>query len=304
MSSTGPVFQNSVYVGINLEDILYGVELVLYFKTMRVLLSPQVRRQKSDVFYAIFSTVMLFLITIWVSTQAVFGEEMWLVNAGYPGGFDAYWQANASVWYQDMGTTAVTILQLMTDGLMIHRCRMICGSNRVIIVPAIVWLGSLVLGIMVVVLSSSPGGNFFVGLTAKLGLAYYSVSVGLTAMLTLMICHRIVKQGMEMKEHFGKDHASAYFTLLSLVIESVLPYTLSGIAFLVSFGVGSPTSIAFACVYIMMMCISPQMLILRMASGGAWTEETTEAGPSLKFKTPGESGCFDGSVTVHGDVLA
>ena len=149
MSSTGPVFQNSVYVGINLEDILYGksgnaelefrailplrslagVELVLYFKTMHVLLSSQVPRKKSDVFYAIFSTVMLFLITLWVSTQAVFGEEMWLVNAGYPGGPDAYWQENASVWYLDLGTTAVTILQLMTDALMVrhdHGWRRLC----------------------------------------------------------------------------------------------------------------------------------------------------------------------------------
>lgn len=138
--SSGPVFQNAVYVGINLEDILYGksgsvelefrailplrllagVELVLYLKTMHVLLSPEGRRKKSDVLYAIFSTVMLLMITLWVSTQAVFGEEMWLVNAGYPGGPDAYWASYASVWYMDLGTTAITVLQLMTDGLMVR----------------------------------------------------------------------------------------------------------------------------------------------------------------------------------------
>ena len=106
---------------------------------------------------------------------------------------------------------------------------------------------------MVVFLSSSPGGNFFVGIVAELGLAYYSLSVGLTAMLTWIICHRMVKHALDVKEHLGKDYASVYFALFALIIESMLPYTLSGIAFLVSFGVGSPTSIAFACVYILMM---------------------------------------------------
>ena len=122
---------------------------------------------------------------------------------------------------------------------------------------------------MVVVLSSSPGGNFFVGLTAKLGLAYYSVSVGLTAMLTWMICYRILKRAGEVRNDLGKDYASAYFALLSLMIESVLPYTLSGIAFLVSFGVGSPTSIAFACVYIMMMVSRSMWWSVMRANGFA-----------------------------------
>ncbi|KAF8132494.1 hypothetical protein EV363DRAFT_109591 [Boletus edulis] len=285
MSSYGPVFQNSVYVGINLQNILYGVELVLYFKTMHVLLSSKVRHKKSDKFYAIFSSVMLLIITVWVSTQAIFGEEMWIVNAKFSGGPDAYWARNASIWYMDIGTTAVIILQLMTDGLMIYRCWMIWDSYRVMVVPVILWLGTLVLGILIIIMSSSSGGNFFSGVAAQLGIAYYSLSVGLTAMLTWVICYRMVTHGREVKKQLGAEYASVYFTLLSIIIESVLPYTLSGIGFLVSFGMGSGTSIAFLCVYILMMCISPQMLILRVASGRTW-DETAKEGPStLKFNT-------------------
>lgn len=93
---------------------------MLYFKTMHVLLSPNVRHKKSDKFYVTFSSVMLLMITVWVSTQAIFGEKMWLIDAGLPGGPDAYWAANVSIWYMDMGTTAITVLQLMTDGLMVR----------------------------------------------------------------------------------------------------------------------------------------------------------------------------------------
>ena len=68
-----------------------------------------------------------------------------------------------------------------------------------------------------------------------------------------MICYRIVRHGRKVQEHLGHEYASTYFAILTLVVESVLPYTLSGIAFLVSLGVGSPTSVAFISVYLLMM---------------------------------------------------
>ena len=143
-------FENAFYIGINLEAILYGeygdvffvsyglisrllgIELVLYFNTMRVFL---VRRRgvahhreatrrgtahRSDVYYAVFSTLMLLLVTVWISTDAIFGQEMWLLNRNYPGGPMAYAEAHIATVYVDFGTTAIFILQQMTDGLMVR----------------------------------------------------------------------------------------------------------------------------------------------------------------------------------------
>ena len=111
----------------------------------------------------------------------------------------------------------------------------------------------LALGFLVDWTSSSPGGDFFTGVASQLGLAYYTVSVFLHTTLTCMICYRLVRHGRKVQKHLGHEYASSYFAVVTVVIESVLPYTLSGIAFLVSLGVGSPTSVAFVCVYFMMM---------------------------------------------------
>ena len=62
---------------------------------------------------------MLILVTIFVVVQSVFGQEMWIVNADYPGGSAAYLATHAAVWYQTMGTTASVMLQLMSDGLLV-----------------------------------------------------------------------------------------------------------------------------------------------------------------------------------------
>ena len=102
---------------------ILGVELVLYVQTMQALLRRDSKHPRTNRFFAIFSTVLLFLITIFVAVQAVFGEEMWIVNADFEGGSAAYLETHASVWYQTWGTAASIALQLMSDALLVSRLR-------------------------------------------------------------------------------------------------------------------------------------------------------------------------------------
>ena len=142
MADSLAVFQNAFYIGNNFNAILYGnphlplatlnptltlasafirlgVELVLYFTTVRVILSRKRKHAPTDKYFLLFSTVLLLLNTVFVATEAVFGEEMWIVNANYPGGMDAYLGDNASVWYQTFGTAASIVLNLCSDGLLV-----------------------------------------------------------------------------------------------------------------------------------------------------------------------------------------
>ncbi|KAN0082508.1 hypothetical protein V8E55_008303 [Tylopilus felleus] len=68
MSSDSTAFANVVlfHVGVNLVDILYGIELCLYFKIIHIFLVRRKARRESDVFYATLSAVMFTLVTIFV----------------------------------------------------------------------------------------------------------------------------------------------------------------------------------------------------------------------------------------------
>ena len=172
-------FYNSFYIGVNIENILYGgssdayrevvqthrsaragIELLLYFKTIRILLSNRGTQKNPNLFYVLFSSMMVFLITVWVVALAIFGQNMWF-DPAFPEGPDANWKANIEVWYMDWASVAVIVLQLMTDALMvrhargcqnvcsldlfqIYRCRIIWNSYRVVVVPIICgWLPSV-----------------------------------------------------------------------------------------------------------------------------------------------------------------
>lgn len=103
---------------------------------------------------------MLLLITIWMAVQAIFGQHMWLLDADFSGGPDAYWEANIGVWYMDWATMTIIVLQLMTDALMVrrvhtyryvgllewfqtYRCLVIWNSYRAIAAPVLLWLATL-----------------------------------------------------------------------------------------------------------------------------------------------------------------
>ncbi len=59
------------------------------------------------------------MITIYVAVQAVFGQEMWIVHADYPGGSGPYLADHAAVWYQTLGSAASVVLNFMSDALLV-----------------------------------------------------------------------------------------------------------------------------------------------------------------------------------------
>ena len=84
-------------------------------------------------------------------------------------------------------------------------------------------------------------------------MTYTTISVCLTATLTCVICYRLACHARTVKKHLGGEFAAPYFSIIMLLVESVLPVTLSGIAYLISYGVGSVAVQALAVAYTAIM---------------------------------------------------
>ncbi|PCH43238.1 hypothetical protein WOLCODRAFT_73896 [Wolfiporia cocos MD-104 SS10] len=269
-------FQNSLYIGNNLNGILYGAKLVLYIISMRSLLTSR-QRSSSDNFYILFSTALLLLITVFVVTQAIFGGEMWIANAGYPGGPSAYLNRYASVWYETLGTAASVVLNLLADALMIYRCHVVYNNRMLLLMLSVIYIGSIATGVFLICTSGLPSGNFFDGLAAKSGTAYYVTTIALNIISTALICGRIHMYAKRISA--DKDtivlHCRSHNVVI-IIIESALPYTLCGVAFLVSHGVKNGVEILFLSTYTMFTCISPQLIIMRIVTGRAWIAHRKE----------------------------
>ncbi|KAI6044538.1 hypothetical protein EDC04DRAFT_2640848 [Pisolithus marmoratus] len=269
MVNVGPLWQNSLYVGNILGTILYGVELNLWWQTMWALrCSSESRNSPSHhtvIIHRCLSSLLLCLSSIVVVVQAVLGQKMWIGYSGYVGGMEKYYANHTSVWYQVLGLMATVVLQLSSDALLIHRLYIAWKRRCDLILPCILWVGTVVLGTLLCSYSAAQRGNIFAGDAAHIAIAYYAVAIALNMLVTSTLCGRMLFTGRECRRELGPNNSWKYFDAASMIIESSLPRTAVGIAFLVTLALDSGVSVAFLSLYVMLTCVSPQMLILRAA---------------------------------------
>ncbi|KAI0826994.1 hypothetical protein BC628DRAFT_1409829 [Trametes gibbosa] len=269
----GSLFQNSFYVVNNFNAILYGIELVLYFMTLRQIVLNK-RKTPMDKFLVVFSTVLLVLNTIYWTTQTYFGQQMWVKHADYPGGMDAYLADNVAVWYQTWGSAAVDISNLMADALMMYRLYVIWDNKAIVIFPAMIWLGALASALGSLYESGRPNGNYFAGIATKFGTSYNATTLSFNVIVTCLISGRIIYIGRRLGV---RDEGTQTFTgAAAIIIESALPFTLGSLIYVITYGIGSDIAVAFSC-YAMFTAISPQLIALRVLSRRAWRKDSTSA---------------------------
>ncbi|TFK42237.1 hypothetical protein BDQ12DRAFT_677854 [Crucibulum laeve] len=299
------VFEHSYYIGNYMSGILYGVELVMYFMTMKALSMPS-NTIGGRRFFAIYSTLLVLLLTVDISCNAVWGEQMWITFRDTPGGVPVFVETQVSVWYQTLSSTSVVALIFLGDALLIHRLFLIWGSSYlVIVVPMLAYLTAFSLAIIVLVVVGKPGGNFFGGKAINFGTPYYAITISMNILITLLICLRLRYLSTSVGRVLGKDNAKMYTSISTMLIESAAPYTLVGIMFLIPYARGSQTSISFGQVWAKLSCLSPQLIVLRVVTGKAWKKDiVTQANSTMVFendKAPGPSSSY--GLSSHGTTL-
>ncbi|TBU27426.1 hypothetical protein BD311DRAFT_866088 [Dichomitus squalens] len=303
MPDYNSIFQNCFYVGNNFNAILYGVELVLYFASMKIIRNRWNVKQdrRSNTTFLILSTSLLLMITIYLFAQNFFGQEMWIIHEGYPGGSGQYFADNAAVWYQTFGSASSVVMNVTSDAFLIYRTYVVWADWRVIIFPSILYFATAALGIMTCYFSGRPNADFFVGTATHIALAYSTVGIGMNVTCSTMICARILWVSRRMEATLGRQVSKTYTGAASIIIESMLPYTLFGVAYVGTLGSNSPVAILFLSLYVMFTCVSPQMIILRVLMGRGWTRDWETASTTMRF--PGRTGPRASHWTRSGDTI-
>ena len=95
---------------------------MFYFMSMRLILKSRRanHRKHGDKWLLVFNTGLIVTITIYLIAQNFFGQEMWVINEGYPGGSGQYYADHAAVWYQTFGSASSVVLCLMSDAFLVR----------------------------------------------------------------------------------------------------------------------------------------------------------------------------------------
>ncbi|KAJ7595767.1 hypothetical protein C8J56DRAFT_1012155 [Mycena floridula] len=267
--------ERSLFWGLIVMTGLYAIDVFMYCYSTQMFVSSSTVARRTARMYIILGAVILSLITVTVITDAVLLEFMWIDHRDTPGGPLAYFTVTLSAWWQVLSTVTSQVANACGDALLLYRCYIIYnGSWAVVAFPFIVYLGTLAMALVMAI--QSANSDFFKGPTVNFGVPWIALSVTLNIVVTALILFRILKARRSMSRFSSstssrQSHGDVYTSLVAILIESSLPFSLLGLVAAVTYGKGIDEGAGFLLIWSAFAALSPQFIIFRVASGRAWT---------------------------------
>lgn len=160
------------------------------------------------------------------------------------------------------------------------------------------------MGIIALFQASQPGANLWTHVTVNFLIPFFSLSISLNIIVTAMIVGFLMSHRRSIQATIGKQHAKQYTSIIAMVVESAALYTIFSVIFIITYGRNSPAQNLFLPVLGQVQCIAPLLILLRVASGRAYSGATSRAvhSGSMQFSSNGQT--QSGMRTAQSDTMA
>ncbi|PBK95968.1 hypothetical protein ARMGADRAFT_925048 [Armillaria gallica] len=272
---TEQAYNAAVYIGA----IAYGAQLVVAYLAIYHVLYW--KRQKFAWQYIAYITLLVIVSTTYTAGNIHACELTWIDERNYPGGPPAFLYAqNHTPPLRVAGAAAIIITLLMS----LWRCYVVYHNNWIVVVfPALILFSTATMGVLYLIqISSSSLGK----ITIQAYVAYRSSSVTFNILVTFMMVIRLLLMRKRIRASLGPQYGRLYTGLAALMIESALPHTVISILLIGLYCSNNVAYILFVPLLTIVEAATPQLIILRVASGYALSKEIVATA--------------DGKSSVHG----
>ncbi|EJC99624.1 uncharacterized protein FOMMEDRAFT_93135 [Fomitiporia mediterranea MF3/22] len=274
------------FVSVALGGIAYGIHLAVFATTVNFLVKVP-SRGKISWPYLTFVVALLACGTIQLAVLIKTDEMMFIDDRNYPGGPIAFGMADFSDPIQTTGDAAYIIANILADGVLIYRIFVLWGRNYLILgIPVLSYFAIIALGILVVYQAAQPGANLWIHSEIPIVVPYWSLSIALNIVITLAIAYRMLKSRRTVIQTLGQEHSKIYTSVTSMLIESAALYSVTGIVYIVCYARNSTIQNAVLPIMDQVVCIAPELIVMRVALGRAWSRDTTIPVDAIKFESP------------------
>ncbi|KAH6911863.1 hypothetical protein BKA70DRAFT_1185512 [Coprinopsis sp. MPI-PUGE-AT-0042] len=320
LNTYGAMFAASTF-GISILSaslLVFQIVLVLY-GISGFFATPKDRRRRR-LRFIIISAVMLVMCAI--DTGLDLRREFRYLYTGGPDGV-SYLQAMRIVYANDsrlwdsIGDAFLYVAIAVGDVLMLWRCLILWTDRKwVVLFPSLICLGSIGSNIACLVGVASFDDNIgYKGLLAGAGL-----NVILNVMITFLIVLRVLRARSRTAKAFPNQKPPRWYSgVTALVVESAAPLSIFGICFIALRAVNvsetarglqsgrvlqrgrhNITTGVFTCLYYAFCTPSPQIIIVRVTRGKAWTHSTVveDTDEGAKLSQPIQFAHSAGSTTA------
>ncbi|KAG2744613.1 hypothetical protein P692DRAFT_20837475 [Suillus brevipes Sb2] len=265
--------ERSRLVGMLLGCATYGIFFLLTVQSCLALMRrPRhggkiANNRPALVFYVIITFVLR---TLSISANAKYTEMIWIDLRNAPGGPLALIEDEMAYRINILALSAGHIQEWMMQGLLLHRCFAIWNWEKYVTIPMITLYLSMIGLSVYIQVEASTGIPFY---DINIEPAYLGIQVGLNVIYTILVAYRLLNMRRKMKELVGQYDSRLYDTLVLIIVESVMAYTIFAIVFIVAFAMhlNGITTICFLSIG-QVQGIAQLIIIIRVATGRAYAD--------------------------------
>jgi len=191
----------------------------------------------------------------------------------------------------------------LADGLLLYRCYVIYSMNPLAIAfPSMMYLTSVAMGILFIYQTSQPDSSIWTSVAISFGIPYFSISLSLNVILTLLIVTRLVLHNRNIRVAMGvpPGFTGLYKAIVTMLIESSALYAVSSLLFVGPWGAGSHVADIFLPILAETQVIAPLLIIRRVADQSALTSNSVATGHPGSFNFKSQGRITSGSGTLRG----
>lgn len=294
--------EKTIFAGVLIEAVLYGIIIVLFFQCMGALLNS-INRTTGGIKWPLVahSTAMFSFVTIYTATTLHTLSITYIDNREFPGLAGAVPGGPFGYRFVVLSSPIGIVSQVMfllnnwlADGLLLYRCCVIYSMNYwVITFPFLMYFASVATGIVFV--HQITRTNVQNALALNIGIPYFSVSISLNVILTLMIITRLILHSRKSRSVLGAHTGASrlYKEVITTLIESSALCAITSLLFIVPWAAGSWVADIFLPLLAETQVIAPLLIVLRVANRSALTSSIVpETAGSTHFS--GQRGSMSG----------
>ncbi|EIW78918.1 hypothetical protein CONPUDRAFT_166782 [Coniophora puteana RWD-64-598 SS2] len=301
MSSTEVIVGRSYYWGILITMLFHGCSIAMFLTYASTMLADT-RRGRLQYIYVVYGLVLIIVTTLAILTNVIIGQWAFVDDPSASGPAQ-FILTHTNDWLGIMDIATTIILDFMVNVLTLYRCFIIWGSRwSIVIGPGLILLATEIMAITYGVEQYDAGGSRFGAATKNIGISWFTLSIGFNNIVTVLVCTRLVMA----KFRIGRiaPHLSRTYTgVIAFVIESAAPMSISGIIYLVTYGLEVPVVYAFSQIWGTLSSMTPHLIILRVSMGRAWSVHTAAELTSGNSLRSGISANLSTMRRGNGDVI-
>lgn len=207
--------------------------------------------------------------------NALLGVQAFISH--FPGGPAAFVANIDTLVVTQASFIVYTINTWSQDGLLLYRFYIIFGENlKTIIAPLCCYLAAVVCSCFLMNRLTTPGDFSRAEETLRFGIVFWSISIGTTIFLTLLIVLRLVILKVKERKAMVDYNNAPYLSVSATLMESAFLYSVVGGIYVVLYAKGSLTQYLVLALLGQATSISPLLITWRVAQQRAWAADTLQ----------------------------